>query len=152
MRTANWRQRLKKAFVNSTLYKWEFCLSWHTACELEYSSVPGGELPGQQELVHQAPWEVSWAPWRWIWGQGRCLKGPLPSAAHPGPAALHISRDSPYQGTEQGSSYCPVRWKHLPTFPKLLHEKHWAISASQQWWTVGSYTLYGGKGCSMLQY
>lgn len=87
MRIANWRQRLKNAFVNSTLYKWEFCLSWHAACELEHSSLAGWVLPGQWQLVHQAPQEASWAPWRWIQGQGRCLKGPLQHILAPLPYA-----------------------------------------------------------------
>lgn len=81
---ANWRQRLKKTFVNSTFYKWEFCLSWHIAYELKYGLL-GGSCPSGRSLFirllrkcHKPHKNGSKRQCRW-------LQGSLPSAACPGP-------------------------------------------------------------------
>lgn len=123
MRIANWRQRLRKAFVNSTLYKREFCLSWHAACELEYSwntaQWLGGSCQGSRSLFCPSGSLGSiLSPMKMDPRPGQVPE--VPSAAHPGHGASHVSRDSPYQGKEQGSSYCSWRWKHQPTLPKPL--------------------------------
>jgi len=124
-RTANWRQRLQRAFANSTFYKWEFCLPERVARELKPGSRGGsyrGCWPSSSRLLRKRREPQEDVP--------RC-RGPqssLPSAAHPGPDPPEPQPRGQGRaaGKEQGSSCFGLRGKRLPTQPKLLHVKEWS--------------------------
>lgn len=124
-RGSKWEQQTRGRVTNGnfacpdTLH-----VSWNTAQWLGAARAGGACSSGSLGSI-LSPMKMDPRP-------GQVPEGP--SAAHPGPATLCISRE-PLPGERARQQL--LEMKTPTSTSQTTHEKHWAISTSQQWLTAG---------------